>query len=71
MEDKPLMVTATDAQKAGFCGPGIYVVVKHLGGDMRRFIREGYPVSEVEGIDDANVQRVVRAARVRAANVVR
>lgn len=71
MTENPLMVTVSDAQKAGFCGPGIYTVVKALGGDMRRFMRDGYPVSEVEGIDDANVQRAVQAARVRAANVVR
>ena len=68
MTQKPFTVTITDAQNAGFCGSGIYMVVRALGGDMRQFMTEGYPIDHLEKIDDAHVQRVVQAARRRIAN---
>lgn len=65
MTEPRLVIKASDAQAAGFCGPGIYAVVKALGGDMRRFMWDGYPISDLEGVENAHVQRLVTLVKGR------
>lgn len=56
-------VTMDSLREAGHCAPGIRRFFKDHDLDLRRLVREGIPVSELEHIQDANMQRVI--ARVR------
>lgn len=56
-------VTITDCRKAGFCVSGLRQHCATLGLDFRRLVKEGLPISEIEGIDDANVQRCIAVAK--------
>lgn len=57
------IITMSDVRDAGFCAPGLRKFCSDNGVDLRRLVREGIPVSEVEHIEDANLQRVIRMKR--------
>jgi len=50
-------------REAGHCVAGVRTTCEMHGFDMRRLVREGIPLSELEAIEDANVQQVVRIAK--------
>jgi len=47
---------------AGFCAPGLKEICDIYGIDIRKLVREGIPVDEIEHIEDANVRKVIDAA---------
>lgn len=53
---------------AGFCARGFVVWAKDRGLDLRRFFTEGFPVEEVEALDDAMALAVAQKAREEALN---
>ena len=58
-------VTTDDVVKAGYCITGARRHFEQLGlsrEDFKRFVREGAPVEEVEGLDDLMVRNVIAAA---------
>jgi hypothetical protein len=56
-------VTITHVREAGYCLTGARRHCAALGLDFRRLVRDGLPICEVEGIDDALVQEIVNRAR--------
>lgn len=56
-------VTISDVRAAGYCLRGARRHCETLGVDFRRLVREGIPISEIEDMDDAVVQAVLRRAR--------
>ncbi len=59
-------ITKADVQAAGgLCGRGMRRFCREHGLDLVRFIRYGVDVSEIEHLDDANVTRVIEAAKER------
>lgn len=61
-------LTIQDIRHAGFCVKGSILHARRLGLDDRKLVREGLPLSEVDGIDDLNVQRCIAVAKGRIAN---
>lgn len=58
-------VTISDVRQAGYCVKGIREHCKRVGVDFKRLVREGIPISEVEGLDDAMAQRIIARAKER------
>jgi len=58
-------VTVDDCRTSRFCLRGVRSHCSALGLDFRRLVREGLPVSELDGIDDELVRQCVRNARAR------
>jgi hypothetical protein len=61
-------VTMDDLRVAGHCAPGIVKFFESHSLDLRRLVREGLPLSEFEGIDDVNLERVKTIAADRTLN---
>lgn len=62
------MVTIADCRAAGYCiRNGVRPKCEALGLDFRTLVREGLPLSAVEGIEDSQVQRIIRFAKMRMA----
>ena len=57
------IITMSDIRDAGFCAKGLREFCLEHGIDMRRLVRDGIPVSEVEHIEDANFLRVLAVKR--------
>lgn len=66
MTDEPRF-TIHDCRSCGFCVSGVRRKAPEIGFDFRRLIREGIPISEVEHIQDQQLQKVHAAARDRIA----
>jgi hypothetical protein len=68
----PVIVTIHDVRHAlnkngrGFCVSGLREWFKHHQIDFGNFIREGYPLSQVETIDDQFARTVVAYVRSKA-----
>lgn len=58
-----VVITMSHVREAGFCAPGLRDFCQRNNIDMRRLAREGIPLSEVENISDANLQRVIERAK--------
>ena len=59
-------VTINDCRAAGYCiVNGVKPKCAALGLDFRKLVREGLPLSSVESIEDAQVQRIVAVAKNR------
>lgn len=58
-------VTVTDIRACNYCTKGCRAWFLSQGWDWSRFVTEGIPIEEFDGIDDAQVQMVVQAAKVR------
>ena len=58
-------LTIADCRKIGFCVDGVRARCRVLDLDFRTFVREGFPISEMEKIDDFQIQRAVEVARAR------
>lgn len=54
-----------DSRAAGYCVKGIRAHCNLLGLDFRRLVKEGLPISELEHIDDAAVQKSIAKAKER------
>ena len=46
-----------------YCRRGAMAMAERVGVDWNRFLDEGIPLSEIEGIDDVAVQRLVKHVR--------
>lgn len=57
------IITMSDIRDAGFCAKGLREFCLKHDIDMRRLVRGGIPVSEVEHIEDANFLRVLAVKR--------
>lgn len=62
-----VMITMDDVRKAGHCAAGAKAWFTEHGFDMKRIVQGGIPLSEFDGIDDANFNRVISAAQQRVA----
>jgi hypothetical protein len=60
--DEP-RVTVRDCRSFGMCSSGLRAFAAKHGIEWQRFITEGIPVSELEGIDDAMLKQVVDKVR--------
>ena len=58
-------VTVDDYRAAGLCTSGVRRACISFGIDFKRLVREGIPISEIEHIDDANLQNVIIKAKER------
>lgn len=56
-------VTMTDIRNAGFCASGLKEFCDKYDINLRTLVKEGVPVSEVEHIEDANLQHVLEVKR--------
>lgn len=56
-------VTIYDVNRAGYCVKGIRDWCRQQGIPFRDFVKNGIPISEVEKMDDAIVQDVLRVKR--------
>ncbi len=59
-----MRITCEDAREMGLCVAGQRRFFAAHGLDFRRFVREGFDVSEFDGIADDKLERVI--AHVRA-----
>jgi len=50
-------------RKSGHCVHGIREVCERYGFDVRRLVKDGIPIHEIEHIDDENVKQVIELAR--------
>lgn len=57
------VVTIVHCREMGYCVRGVRAKTKSLGIDFRRLVREGIPSSELEGISDHGVQRILEHAK--------
>lgn len=57
------VVNMSHVRSAGFCVSGLRQVCMAHGIDLRRLATTGVPISELEGIDDANVRIAVEIAK--------
>ena len=58
-------LTVQDCRDCGYCVKGIREHCSLLGVDFRRMVREGIPLTEIEGLDDAIAQKCIARARER------
>jgi len=58
-----VVVRTKHARRLGFCSSGIKAHCERHGFDFRRFILEGLPAEELEGIDNHYIAMMVREAR--------
>jgi len=66
MTDK---LTIQDCRDVGFCiFPGVKAACAKHNIDFRDFVKNGTPLTELEGLDDANVKRAVERAKERIAS---
>lgn len=56
-------IQAAKAQSGGFCARGVSAWFKRHNLDLRRFVREGFPISAFDGIDDEFARKVFQIAR--------
>ena len=56
-------VTIQHVRRAGWCMSGVRPYCQRVGIDFRRLVREGIPISEVEGVDDHMIQTAVEIAK--------
>ncbi len=56
-------VTISHVRAAGYCLRGVRRHCATLGVDFRQLVRGGIPISEIEDMDDAVVQEIIRRAR--------
>ena len=61
-------VTARDVLDSGYCVKGLRTMLESHGVDFHEFVRDGIPIDDLSGMDDAIVQRVVETARRRVAS---
>lgn len=59
-------VTSTTLRQEGVCLAGARRMAPRLGVDFRRLMREGYPIEELEHIDDFTVKRLIARAKAEA-----
>lgn len=62
------LVTIHDARAAGYCAKGVRRRCRELGIDMRRLVRHGIPVAELEALNDDACRRSIEQMRKRVAN---
>lgn len=63
-----LLITTKHLRKCGYClVPGGQKWFVHHGLDWKNFVRNGLPEEAFDGINDALVKAVIRAAREEAA----
>lgn len=55
-------VRTKHARKCGFCSSGIKAHCERHGLDFRRFVLEGLPAEELEGIDNHYIRMMVKEA---------
>lgn len=55
-------------REAGYCAAGARAWMRRHGFDWARFLREGIDAREIERVDDAMAARVIRQARMGAAD---
>lgn len=60
-------LTINDCRKAGYCVAGAKRRCDELGLSFRALVGEGLVISEIEGIEDHNLQRSLEKARERIA----
>lgn len=56
-------VTITHVRAAGYCLSGTRRHCATVGVDFRRLVKEGIPISEIETVEDALVQEIIKRAR--------
>ena len=64
--DNPNM-TIADCRNAGYCVKGCKKRCEELGLDFKVFMRQGFPISEMEKLDDAEIQNSLVKTRARLA----
>lgn len=60
-------MTIADCRNAGYCVKGCKKRCEELGLDFKVFMREGFPVAEMEKLDDAEIQNSLVKTRARLA----
>lgn len=55
-----------DCRDCGYCVVGVKRRFHELGLDFHRLLREGIPVDELAGVEDAQLQRAIARAEDRA-----
>lgn len=65
-----MKLRAEDCLNIGFCTRGQMRFCRQHGVDFRRFVDEGIPVEEFDGIDDLNLARAIEQAEKREKGVV-
>jgi hypothetical protein len=58
-----IVIRMPDIRRALMCGRGTQGWFRLRGLDYERFIREGYPIEELESIEDEMARQVCSAAR--------
>lgn len=58
-------LTINDCREAGYCVSGVRRACESFGVDFRTLVKEGVPLSKLESIEDANLQRAIAVARKR------
>lgn len=54
-------------QSSGYCRPGLERWASTHGFSLKLFLKNGIPVSRLEGINDPFLEKVIETARARAA----
>ena len=62
------VVTIHHCRKGGYCVSGVKKHCKTLGLDFVRLVKTGIPISEIEHLNDAIVQRCIGIARAEEAD---
>ena len=58
-------ITTSDIREAGFCVDGLREWVEAHDLDLRKVVRGKYTIEELQHVNDANLQRVLNAAKKR------
>ena len=63
--DKNPNMTLADTRNAGYCVRGSRRRCVELGLDFKTFVREGFPVEQMEALEDAEITRSLEFTRAR------
>lgn len=58
-------MTIADCRNAGYCVKGCKKRCEELGLDFKVFMREGFPVEQMERLEDAEITRSLAVTRAR------
>jgi hypothetical protein len=60
-------MTIADCRNAGYCVKGCKKRCEELGLDFKVFMREGFPIAQMEKLQDAEIARSLQVTRARLA----